>query len=162
MSWYRPQTLLDKSYEIGIIIKGVDGLLEFVAGALLLLVPPHVIGSLAYWLAHGELTEDPHSFIATHVLHTGQSLAVGYNWFAISFLLLHGAVKVVLVACLLRNKLWAYPYALVALVLFLGYQAYELVVATSLGMALLTLLDIIIIWLIWREWHKVRNESRTG
>jgi len=74
-------------------------------------------------------------------------------------LLTHGLVKVVLVTCLLMNKLWAYPYALVALGLFLVYQVYELVVHPTFGMAFLSVLDAIIILLVWREWQQVKSHK---
>lgn len=162
MAWYHPKTLFDKTYEVGIIIKGIDGLFELLGGLVLLLVSPHTFGRLATWLTHGELDQDPHDFIAVHILHTGQQLAAGRNWFAIAFLLTHGIVKVVLVVALLRNKLWAYPFAFVALGLFLVYQVYELVLQVTAGMALLTVLDVIIIWLVWREWQKVKAEGFPG
>ncbi len=159
MSWFRPKTLLDKTYEIGILIKGIDGVLELLGGILLAAVPPHAFGSLAQRLTHDELSSNPHDFWATHVLHYGQHLASGHSWFAILFLLTHGLVKVVLVAALLRNKLWAYPFALGALSLFLIYQAYVLIIDPSFGMAVLTVLDVAIIWLVWREWGKVKREG---
>ncbi len=109
-------------------------------------------------LVSSELNENPHNFIGLHIMHAGQKLAEGHNFFAAAFLLTHGLVKVVLVACLLLNKLWAYPYALGALVLFLVYQIYALITKPGFGMAFLTVLDIIIIWLVWREWQNVKHD----
>lgn len=154
--WFHPRTLLDKAYEIGLFIKGFDGTLELIGGILLLSVPGSVITGLTRFLTQHELADDPHDFVANHILIYGNSLAHGRHLFASLFLLTHGAVKVALVVALLRQKLWAYPWALGALVLFLAYQAYLLVVKPSPGMAFLTVLDIIIIWLVWREWQKVR------
>lgn len=158
MPLFRPQTLLDKSYEIGIIIKGIDGTLEIIGGILVLALSPHAIRGITQFLTQRELSEDPHSFIAAHILKAGEHLAQGHNLFAAAFLLTHGLVKVVLVTCLLLNKLWAYPWALGVLGLFLIYQIYLLVSRPTFGMWFLTILDIVIIWLIWREWQKVRGE----
>ena len=158
MPLFHPKTLLDKTYEVGIAIKGFDGVLELIGGTLLLIVSPATIGHLTTTLTQHALTEDPHDFIATHVLHYGTKLAAGHNVFAALFLLTHGLVKVVLVTCLLLNKLWAYPFALVTLSLFLIYQLYEMIVAPSLGMGFLTVLDAVIIWLVWREWQNVKSE----
>jgi uncharacterized membrane protein len=156
MTLFRPKTLFDKVYEIGIFIKGFDGVLELIGGSLLLFVSPAGIGKITSLLTQHELTQDPHDFIATHILHYGHSLAVGHNLFAALFLLTHGLVKVVLVTCLLLNKLWAYPFALATLGLFLVYQLYEMIVSPSFGMAFLTILDAVIIGLVWREWQKVK------
>ena len=161
MTLFHPRTLLDKAYEIGIFIKGFDGILELVGGVLLLTISPATVNHLAWALTQHALSENPHDFIATHVLHYSHKLAAGHNLFAALFLLTHGIVKVVLVTCLLLNKLWAYPYALGALGLFLVYQVYELVVAPSFGMAFLSVLDAVIIWLVWREWQKVKAERAT-
>jgi len=161
MAWFHPKTLLDKSFEIGILLKGVNGALELIGGILLITVPASAITRLVHHLTDEELTEDPHDFIATHIVHYGNQLAQGHNLFVILFLLTHGIVKVALVLALLRQKLWAYPWALVALTLFLVYQAYLLITQPSPAMAVLTVLDIIIVWLVWREWQKVRGESHT-
>ncbi len=156
LHFFKPKTLLDKFYEIGILIKGVDGLFELVGGTLLLALSAGTIAHLTHWLVDAELAEDPHSFIGRHVLHAGMQLAHGHNLFAALFLLTHGAVKVGLVACLLLNKPWAYPVGLAVLGLLLLYQIYQLVTAPSFGMAFLSVLDVIIMWLIWREWQQVQ------
>ena len=155
--WFHPQTLLDKTYEIGLLIKGFDGTMELLGALFLLLVPSSAITRLTHFLVDTELNHDPHDFIATHVLHLGTKLAEGRHVFAILFLLTHGTVKVGLVVALLRQKLWAYPLALVALSAFLMYQIYLLITQTTFGMAFLTVLDAAIIWLVWREWEKVRG-----
>jgi uncharacterized membrane protein len=154
--WFHPQSLLDKTYEIGILIKGIDGALELLGALLLVVVPASAITRLTHFMVDTELAHEPNSFIATHVLHLGTTLAAGHNTFAILFLLTHGAVKVGLVVALLRQKLWAYPLALVALAGFLVYQVYLLITQATFGMAFLTVLDVVIIWLVWREWQKVR------
>lgn len=157
--WFHPRSLLDKTYEIGILIKGFDGAMELLGALFLFVVPSSAINHLTHALVDTELTNDPHSFIATHVLHFGTELAKGHNTFAVLFLLTHGAVKVGLVLALLRQKLWAYPLALVALSAFLVYQGYLLITKASLGMAFLTVLDTLIIWLVWREWKKIKSDK---
>jgi uncharacterized membrane protein len=154
MAWFHPKSLLDKTYEIGIIVKGIDGFFELLAGLLLVAVPPRFITGFARSLTKGELVEDPHSFVANHVVSYGHSLAGGAHVFAAAFLLTHGVIKLFIVVCLLRNKLWAYPVGVVAFSLFIVYQLYQMLYKPSFGMAFLTILDGFIIWLIWREWHK--------
>src|SRR4029450_9039917 len=43
MSWFRPRDLLDQTFEVGIILKGLDGVLEVIGGLLLLIVSPATI-----------------------------------------------------------------------------------------------------------------------
>jgi uncharacterized membrane protein len=156
-SWFHPQTFLDKIYEIGIVIKGIDGLLELGGGLLVILLSPSSINGITRFLTENALQKDPHNFIAGHIAKSGAHLASGHNFFAAAFLLTHGLVKVVLVICLFLNKLWAYPWSLVILSLFLIYQIYQLITSPTFGMAFLSVLDAIIIFLIYREWQKVRE-----
>lgn len=154
--WFHPRNLFDRVYEIGIVIKGVDGALELLGALLLAVVPGRVIEHVTWVFTHSELASEPHSLIATHIQRAGHDLAQG-SVFAVLFLATHGAVKVALVVALLRQKHWAYPWALAALGLFLAYQVYLLVTKPTFGMAFLTGLDTVIIWLVWREWGKLRR-----
>lgn len=120
------------------------------------MAPPSVITGAARFLTQHEISQDPHDFIATHILAFGESLAHEQHLFASLFLLTHGAVKVALVVALLKQKLWAYPWALGILTVFLLYQAYILVAKPSFGIVFLTILDVVVILLVWREWRKVR------
>ena len=154
MAWFHPKTLLDKTYEIGIIIKGLDGTLELLGGILILTLSPNTINNITRLLTQNELHQDPSNFIATHIVKLGDHLANGQNIFAAAFLLTHGLVKVVMVTCLLLNKIWAYPWSLGVLTLFLIYQLYVMVISPSFGMAYLTVLDTLIIYLVYREWQQ--------
>lgn len=160
MPWFHPKTLLDKTYEIGILIKGFDGVVELIGGVLVLVLSPGAILNITNFFAQEFLEKNPHNFIGNHIEKAGHHLASGQTTFAALFLLTHGLVKVVLVTCLLLNKLWAYPYALVALGLFLVYQLYLLVTRPTFGMAFLTVLDAVIIYLVYREWQKVRASTK--
>ena len=156
--WFHPQTLLDWSYEIGIIGKGFNGTLEIIGGILLLVLPASMIESIFAWLA-GLFSSDPTTFFALSLLHVGDELARGGTTAALVFFLPHGIVKVGLVVALLRQKLWAYPWALAALTAFLIYQVYLVIVHQTLLMGFLVVLDTVIIWLVWREWEKVTGRK---
>lgn len=156
--WFHPKTLLDKTYEIGILIKGIDGVLELLGGILLAVLKPRLDVILQFLTQH-ELSHDPHDFIANHILKYGHDLERGSTLFAVLFLLTHGLTKIVLVVSLLRGKLWAYPFALITLSLFIAYQFYRLAIGPTFGMAFLTVLDGIIIWLIWREWRQIQDAN---
>jgi uncharacterized membrane protein len=106
---FRPRDLLDQTFEVGIILKGLDGLLEVIGGLLLLVVSPATIDRVVTSLTQHELSEDPHDFLATHLLKTTHGLTGSAVLFGAVYLLAHGLVKVILVAALLKNQLWAYP-----------------------------------------------------
>jgi len=149
--------LLDRAFFVVITLKGLDGVLEVVGGLLLLAVSPATIDRLARALTQHELSEDPHDFIATHLLHYTGALTGASVRFGAVYLLLHGAVKIILVAALLRNQLWAYPWTIAFLLAFIAYQLYRLTFAPSLGLVGLTVFDAVVAWLTWREYQKQRR-----
>lgn len=156
--WFHPQTLLDKTYEIGLFVKAFDGLVELIGGIAVLLIPRGTIEHWSQRIASHELYEG-HSFIAHHVTHASHELTHGSHWFVALFLLTHGIVKVGMVIALLRQKHWAYPWALGLLTAFLIYQIYLLFAKPGIMMALLTVIDMFIIWLVWREWQVVKQKT---
>jgi len=159
---FKPQNWLDRVFEIGIIGKGMNGAVELVGGLLLLFVSPEWIRQLAVSLTRVELSEDPHDFIATHLLHTTSGLTGNAVLFGSVYLLTHGAVKVALVVALLLNKLWAYPWMIVVLLLFIGYQLYRISLAPTAGLIALTIFDVGIVLLTWREFRvqrRIRNDQ---
>jgi uncharacterized membrane protein len=162
MGWFRSKDLLDRTFEVGILLKGLDGALELIGGALLLMVSPATINRITGALTQHELSEDPHDVIATHVLRMSHGLTGAAVGFAAVYLLLHGIVKVALVVALLRNQLWAYPWMIAFLVAFIVYQLYRIALDISLGLIALTIFDAIIVWLTWREYQKQRNARQRG
>ena len=151
---FQPRDWLDHVFEIGIVLKGVDGLLEVVGGVLLLLVTRAEISGLVHALTQHELSQDPRDLIASRLLHITNGLTSPGLLFGAGYLLVHGIVKVVLVLALLRNKLWAYPWLIGVLLIFIGYQVYRIVLSPTLGLIALTGFDIVIVALAWREYER--------
>ena len=162
MSWFRPASALDKVFEGGILLKGVSGVLEFLAGLLLFFISPAAIDGLLRFVTQREIAEDPHDRIATYILHSADHFSSGNKGFAIAYLWVHAIIKLIAVVGILRNQLWAYPFSLVTLGLLMLFQIYSIAVRFSVGLAALTLFDAVILWLIWREWAKVRQVPSTG
>lgn len=152
----RPRDWLDRVLVIGIVLKGIDGLLEVLGGVLLVLLTPAEISGLVHALTQHELSQDPRDFIASLLLHTADGLTGPGLLFGAAYLLVHGIVKVVLVLALLRNKLWAYPWTIGVLLVFIGYQLYRIVLSPTLGLIVLTGFDIVIATLTWREYQRQR------
>jgi uncharacterized membrane protein len=150
---------LDDTFKLSITLKGVDGALEIVGGLVLLVVRPHTINDLARTLTQHELSQDPHDFIARHLLHSAGALTHGKTLFAAIYLLNHGIAKVVLVVALLREQLWAYPGMIVLLLAFIAYQVYRLYFRLTLGLTLLTIFDAFVTWLTWREYRAHRGKQ---
>jgi uncharacterized membrane protein len=157
---FQPKDRLDRLFEIGIIAKGLNGLVEVIGGLLLLFVTPARVHWWAVRLTQEELSEDPHDFIANHLLHTASGITGGAVLFGSLYLLSHGVIKIFLVVSLLRNKLWAYPLTIVVLSGFGVYQLYRIALHVSFGMVALTVFDLVIIALTIREYKRQREARR--
>lgn len=143
-----------RAFDIGIILKGLDGLVEVIGGITLLVTNQPAIRSAVAWLTHKELIEDPNDVVANHLVHMARQLSVDTQHFAGIYLLAHGVIKIGLVAGLLRGLRWSYPVAAVILTAFIGYQAYRLLHTHSISLGLLTALDVAVVLLIIREWRR--------
>ena len=144
-------------FELGVLLKGAHAVIECIGGAALAIMAP---GTIAAWVnawTQDELIEDPHDFVAAHLLAWAQGISVGTQHFYAGYLLSHGVVKLLLVIGLLRGKLWSYPASLVALALFIAYQLYRFSYTHSPGLIALTVFDLVMVWLIWHEWRMVRQ-----
>ena len=144
-------------FEISILLKGAHALIECAGGVALALVSTGSVKGLVNSLTQDELVEDPHDFLASHLLAYAQDWTVGAQHFYAFYLLSHGVVKLALVIGLLRNRLWAYPASLVALVFFIAYQLYRYTYTHGVGLIVLTVFDIAIMWLIWHEYRLARR-----
>lgn len=155
--FFHPHGLLDDFFEISILLKFLDGLLETLSGLALLLIRPETLVHWVQWLTHSELTEDPHDFIASHLVHWAASYTKQTAVFAAIYLLSHGLVKVILVYEVLRGRLWAYLWLIVVTAAFVVYQVAHFIHRPSVGFALLTGFDFVIIYLTGREYAKQKR-----
>ena len=142
---------------VGMWIKAFDGALEIIGGFMLLLIRPATLNHLTIVLTQHELVEDPHDLIATALRQAASQLSASAQLFGSIYLIVHGLIKVGVVAGVLRGLRWAYPVAIGFLGLFVAYQIYRLSYHYSPGLLLLTLFDMLMIVLIWREYTIARS-----
>lgn len=154
---FKAKTRLDKVFEVSILLKALDGILEILGGLVLLVIKPDTISDLAIRLTQGELSHDPNDFIATHILHTAQGVTGSALIFGALYLMSHGIVKVVLVREILYNRLWAYPGLIIVTAGFMVYQLYELTLSLSFWLIILTIFDAFVIYLTAREYANRRQ-----
>ena len=67
------------------------------SAGLLLLVTPSRIQHLVASLTQGEVSKDPHDFVASQLLHTANGLTGQAELFSAIYLLTHCTIKVLLV-----------------------------------------------------------------
>lgn len=141
-------------------MKGLGALAEVVAGFALVWIPLHAINRVAMGFIATDLPENRHDFIARHLRHALENFGASGKHFASWYLLSHGAVKLILVIALWRNKLWAYPMMIVVLAGFISYQIYRFALTHSMAMIFLSVFDLLVIALTWSEYHRQRASRR--
>ena len=144
-------------FRISILIKGAHALIECGGGIAMALVGTGAIAGLVNWATQDELVEDPKDFVATHLLIWAQGFSVQTKQFYAFYLFSHGVVKLLLIAGLLRERLWAYPASLAVMGLFIVYQLYRYVEVGGAGLIVLSLFDVFVMILIWHEYRLVRR-----
>src|SRR5258708_25044487 len=147
--------VLHRFFELGMLIKGIDGGLELAGGFLLILPPPAAINRVVFFLVKGELKEDPTDLVANLLLHTTRS-AIDVRVPASVFLIVHGIVKLALVGGLATDRLWSYPAAILVFAGFAIYQLYQLGQQYSLFLEVVTVLDVMIVLLVIAEYRHMR------
>jgi uncharacterized membrane protein len=162
-SWFKPQGVFDKVFEYGILIKGVDGLIELLTSIALIFLSPRRLQVLIELATHRKLAHDPDDFISNFLIHASHQFTNSARLFFIIYLAVHAAIKLISVFGLLRNKMWAYPFSLIALGALTLYQVYDIIFGSgSILIIGLTVFDVAILALIWREYQKVKNNTHSS
>ena len=146
-------------FRVSVSLKGLDGGLEIVTGLALLVVRPDFILRAIALLTQDELREDRRDLVANYALAWASQLSVGTQHFAAYYLLSHGVIKLALVGSLLKNKLWAFPAAIVVFAAYILYQLYRFTFTHSPGLIALSVFDAVVIWLIALEYRAVRQAA---
>ena len=157
-----PERTLHRLFDLGVVIKGIDGALELAGGVLLLLVKPLTVNAMIVFLTAHEISEDPADLVANLLRNSVRHLSLNTTLFAGVYLLAHGLVKLFLVVGLLRGRRWAYPAALWFLAAFVLYQCYRILLTQSLPLTALTAFDLVVMSLIWREYRFRKQARLTG
>lgn len=144
---------------LAIFLKGIDGVLEIVAGATITILGPTVLHAMVIEFSTRELARDPGDLLANALQRWFANPNHDGQLFAMIYLLVHGAIKVLLAVCLLRGKTWAYPAASVVFGAFLTYMGYRLTIAWSGLLLALFVIDMATLALVLREWRAA--EKRT-
>jgi uncharacterized membrane protein len=148
-------------FQASVLLKGAHALIEIAGGVVLALISTRMIIGLVDMLTQEKLIEDPRDFIATRLLAWAHAFSIETKNFYAFYLLSHGAVKILLVIGLLKNKLWSYPASLIALGLFIVYQLYRFSYTRGAGLIVLTVFDVFVMGLVWHEYRVIRHRLPT-
>jgi uncharacterized membrane protein len=159
----RHTTWTDRLFRVAIAVKGLDGGLQLIGGLVLLVIRPSAVTGLAHMVLTRDLLGSPSSPFALHFQAATENFVQGSTrWFAITFLLLHGVVKVALVIALVRKIMPAYPIAAVVLGAFVVYEVFRAVRTHSIALPIFAAIDVLIIIFVVREYLELRRERATA
>ena len=148
--------LLHYAYLAAILVKGVDGALEALAGMIIAITGPERVYEWVIRITAPELTgHHP----ALHAIRSGATrLAESSHEFVIFYLLVHGVLKLGVVVALLRGGgRLVFPAASLILGAFVVYMGSELARHWSGWVLSFLLFDLLTLLLVLNEW---RNVSR--
>src|SRR3954447_13714912 len=148
-------------FVVSVTLKGLHVLIEIAGGIALYLTSTATIIGWINRFSQGELTQDPHDWIARQALKFGEHFSVAEHNFYAFYLLSHGLIKSVLVIGLLREKLWAYPASFVVFSAFIAYQLYRYSYTHDFGLILLSIFDLFVIYLAVHEYRLLRRHLPT-
>ena len=139
-----------------VAIKGIDGLIETLAGIAVAILGTQGVYELIIQLTAPELDLHPESKTVHLLRHGASSLAHASGGFILIWLLVHGVLKLALAIELLRGKSWIFPVAVAVLAGFVAYMTYKLVGRYSPWLLAFALFDLVTVVLVLNEWRSVR------
>jgi uncharacterized membrane protein len=145
------------AFKVSLILKGIYSLIEIILGTLVFFLSKAFLISTLSFFFQGELIEDSKDFFANYLMTAAHNISINGKYFLAFYLISHGIIKLLLVAGLLKEKLWAYPSSIIVFSLFIFYQLYRYFHTFSIGLLLLTILDIIIILLTIHEYRYIKS-----
>lgn len=144
-------------FEFGILLKGFNGVWETISGFLVLFLSRATFSRLFYFLARRELLENPRDRFLYFVVRSFQHVTPEIKVLAAAYILGHGLLNIFLAIQLYRNRLWAYLVTMSAMVVFMSYQVYRIVLHHSRALTILTIFDVLFLILTWHEYRYQRS-----
>lgn len=151
------RNLIHDIFEVGVLLKGLNGLLEIIGGLMLFFIRPTTVNTFVRMITQDELSEDPKDLIANFLTTTAHTLSIRGDYFGGIFLFSHGLIKIGLIIALLKKKIWAYPLAIAVFGAFVAYQLYRYSISHSPWMIALSVLDAFVIVLTSLEYRNLKQ-----
>ena len=153
MKIFVPEKYWHKFFEIGVFVKGFNGIWETLSGLLVLFLNKETIRDWFFVLASRELLEDPSDHLINFLAGVLQNFSREAQTFAALYILIHGALNIFLAVQLYRGKKWAYLFVINVTTLFVLYQIYRIGIHHSLLLTILTIIDILFVVVAWHEYR---------
>lgn len=157
----RDDVSLYRMFQGSVLLKGAICLAEMAVGAMIFFIPVAELGGFLSSLAGIFLPDALATLAVAPVMHVVEGISGGTQAFIAFYLFTRGFVKLIPLAAVLRNQLWAFPASLFIISLFVLYQLYQIATTGSGFIIALTIFDLVVMALIWREWRIARERFRT-
>ena len=151
--------LVEKSFDIVLILKALFALGEILSGVAIFFINPAWIVGIIQWLTRSELQEDPRDFLMHMLINFGHHFTVETQYLVAIYLLVHGLVKIVTLTLLWQKILWAYPLSILVFLGFIIYQLREFMLHHSIFMIVVSLIDVLMIVLTILEYRNLKNKK---
>jgi uncharacterized membrane protein len=148
-------SILHRAYLVTIFVKGFDGALETLLGLIIAIFGSDRIYAFVIHVTAPELYDDRHSRAFQLIRVVADHLASGPRHFIITYLLIHGVLKLWIAVTLLRGGgRWIFPLASLILVAFIGVMGYRLSEQWSNWLLGFALFDAFTLALVLNEWRQ--------
>ncbi len=144
-------------FEISLLIKGLNAITDLTGGIIIWFTSKAVLITFLLNFFQNELSDDPKDYIANFIVNSAASLAVSSQYFIGFYLMIHGILKIFLLICLYKKKLWAYPTSIIVFSLLIFYQSYNYFLNHSVLILAFTIFDIFLVLLTIREYIHLRK-----
>lgn len=151
--------MIDIGFYLGLFIKAVNAIFEFVGGILMITLNHERLNRLIKLVAIPELREDPKDFLMNYLITLGRNLSIGSQHSIAVYMLLHGGIKLAVIWLLWKKKIWAYLPAVAVFGIFIVYEIYSYMHTNSVLMLLIILIDAAIIAMIILEYRHLKAEK---
>ena len=158
-----PVLITEKEYwslfEISIIIKGLNALGDLLAGIVLWVISKAVLITFILNFFQNDLSDNPKDYISNFIVNSAATLAVSSQYFLSVYFLIHGIVKIFLLICLYKKKLWAYPTSIFVFTSLIFYESYTFYSNHSMWILAFTFLDVLLVLLTVHEYGVIKMKQ---
>jgi uncharacterized membrane protein len=153
------KSIFKKTFNVALVIKAIDGILEVISGALTAFVSNSSLNVFLESIRQGVASSHESGLLDKGILALEKDLNLRSQSILGSFLLSHGIIKIIIVYYVLKGRLWAYPAAIIVFSLFTVIQAIQLISGFSITVAALTIFDILVVILTSIEYREIKKRS---
>lgn len=155
----RNRRMLRLAFLTAVAIKGLDGLIETLAGIAVAILGTEGIYFFVIRFTAPELDLHPASKTIHLLRHGASDLTHMSSRFVVIWLLVHGILKLALAIELLRDRSWIFPVAALILSGFVAFMAYKLSIHYSPWLLAFAMFDFVTVLLVLNEWrsHRMRR-----